>query len=79
MNLDNNWMLFAAELWPSFSKLELRINFEESGRMEAVLRKWGSEGATTVGLFHMINKIGRKDLILYLQEKFPLINIKLSE
>jgi hypothetical protein len=59
----NNWMAIAAEIWPDYSLLDIKIHFEE-GKMRSILEKWGSEGATTSRLFEILIKVGRKDIII---------------
>lgn len=71
-NRDNNWYTFAMEVWPKYSEIDIESRFEKR-EMTAVLKKWGSEGATTVQLFQVLNKIMRKDVILELQNKYPFV------
>jgi len=80
MNLDNNWISFASEIWPTLSLLDIRSYFEDGGKMRAVLEKWGlEEYATTIQLLQTLNKINRKDVILSLQEKYPSIGQYLED
>ncbi len=72
IKLDNNWMLFAREVWPEYSELDIRSRFEE-GRMKRILEKWGKEGATTLQLLQILIQIERNDVVLSLEEKFPSI------
>jgi hypothetical protein len=68
----NNWMTIAAEIWPDYNLLNIRRYFEK-GKMESILEKWGSEGATTSQLFEILIKVGRKDIIITLQEDYPFV------
>ena len=71
MNLDDNWKSFAMTIWPEMPLLDIRSRFEQKGMMEAILVKWGEEGATTTQLFQILNKLSHKDIIEYLQERYP--------
>ena len=73
IELDNNWKQFAAEFWPHYSDLKIRSSFEEKGKMEAILVKLGKKGATTSQLFETLIKIGRNDVIQFLEEKYPSV------
>jgi hypothetical protein len=72
LKMTNNWMVIAAEIWLDYSLLQIRIEFEE-GKMQAILEKWGSEGATTSQLFQILIKVGRKDILIYLQKDYPFV------
>ena len=73
VKLDNNWKLFAAEVWPKYSEMDIRSYFEESGKMAAILAKWGEEGATTSQLLQILKRIERNDVIQFLEDKYPSI------
>jgi hypothetical protein len=68
----NNWMAIAAEIWPDYNLLDIKRYFEE-GKMRSILEKLGSEGATTSQLFEILIKVGRKDIIIYLQKDYPFV------
>jgi hypothetical protein len=68
----NNWMAIAAEIWPDYNLLDIKRYFEE-GKMRTILEKLGSEGATTSQLFEILIKVGRKDIIVALQKDFPFV------
>jgi hypothetical protein len=72
IEMNNNWMSIAAEIWPDYNLLDIRRYFEE-GKMRSILEKWGSEGATTSQLFEILIKVGRKDIIKYLQKDYPFV------
>jgi hypothetical protein len=69
INMENNWRAIAAAIWPNYSLLEIRRYFEK-GKMESILEKLVSEGATISQLFEILIKVGRKDIIIALQKKF---------
>jgi hypothetical protein len=72
IKINNNWMAIAVEIWPDYSFLDIRRYFEE-GKMQSILDKWGSEGATTSQLFEILIKVGRKDIIIALQKNYPFV------
>jgi hypothetical protein len=41
--------------------------------MQSILDKWGLEGATTIQLFEILIKVGRKDIIIHLQKDYPFV------
>lgn len=74
MNLENqnDWSVFAAEIWTDIHITKMKF-FQGGGKMKAVLEKWGSEGATTIQLLQILNKIQRMDVIFLLQEEHQSI------
>jgi hypothetical protein len=72
LNLDNNWMNFAAEIWPSYSLNDIRHRFEER-KTEAILAKWGKKGATTSQFLQILFQMKRNDIIINLEVKYPSI------
>ena len=72
LNLDDNWKNFAMTIWPEMTMLDIRSDFEQNGMTEAILEKWGKEGATTARLFQiLLRNLSRKDITAYLEEKYP--------
>jgi hypothetical protein len=72
LNLDNNWMKFASEIWLSYSLNDIRRRFEKR-KTEAILAKWGKKGATTSQFLHVLIQMKRNDIIINLEEKYPSI------
>jgi hypothetical protein len=70
--LENNWKIFASEIWPSYSVDNIRDHLE-NGKTEAILAKWGRNNTTTSQLLQVLVKMERKDIIIYLEEKYPSI------
>jgi hypothetical protein len=54
LDLDNDWMKFASEIWPLYSLADIRSQFEEKGKTEAILTKWGRKNATTSQLLEVL-------------------------
>jgi hypothetical protein len=73
LNLDNEWMKFASEIWPLYSLYQIRGHFENKGKTEAILAKWGKEDATTSQLLQVLIQMERIDIIKDLKEKYPSI------
>jgi len=75
MELDrfNDWKLFATEIWPEFTIVDQEI-YSKNGKMEKVLKVWGSQGAKTSQLFDILNKLNRKDILIQLEEHYPFIS-----
>ena len=69
----NNWRQFATEVWQDYTEMDIRSRFEEKGKMEAILAKWGKKEATTSQLLQILTKIGREDVIAFVEEKYPSI------
>jgi hypothetical protein len=70
--LDNNWKIFASEIWSLYSVDNIRSRFE-NGKTEAILAKWGRKNTTTSQLMQILLKMERHDIIIYLEEKYPSI------
>jgi len=79
MNPDTaqNWRSFVCEVWPKMTMTELN-KFEEK-KMKKVLEELISKGETTVNLFHVLNKLKRKDVFLELEKHYPNFSQFLSE
>jgi len=75
MELDNfnDWKVFASEIWPQFTIVDQEI-FSKNGKMEKVLKVWGSQGAKTSQLFNILNTLNRKDILIQLGEHYPFIS-----
>jgi hypothetical protein len=72
LNLDNNWMNFASEIWPLYSLDDIRCRFEER-KTEAILAKWGKKGATTSQFLQVLIQMKRNDIIINLKGKYPSV------
>jgi hypothetical protein len=73
IEVDNNWKQFATEVWPTYREMDIKSRFEERGKMDAIMLKWGKKGATTSQLIQILVKIGRNDVVSSLEEKYPSI------
>jgi hypothetical protein len=69
LNWDNNWKIFASEIWPLYSVDNIGSYFE-NGKTEAILAKWGRKNTTTSQLLQVLVKMERYDIIIYFEEKY---------
>jgi hypothetical protein len=70
VELPNNWLALAMEIWPHYRMIDIQINFKG---MKDILDAWNAEGGTTNDFVQHLIKLKRNDVLHELKCVFPEI------